>query len=54
MSSPVYFEDYVVDSEHTLGSYTVTEEEIVAFARQYDPQPFHVDRRPPPGASMAG
>ncbi|CAG2127802.1 MaoC family dehydratase [Cupriavidus plantarum] len=42
---PVYFEDYVVGSQHHLGSYTVTEEEIVAFARQYDPQPFHVDPR---------
>lgn len=42
---PVYFEDYVVGSQHHLGSYTVTEDEIVAFARQYDPQPFHVDPR---------
>ena len=25
------------------GSYTVTEESILAFAREYDPQPFHVD-----------
>ncbi|WP_423196536.1 MULTISPECIES: MaoC family dehydratase [unclassified Cupriavidus] len=54
MSSPVYFEDYVVDSEHTLGSYTVTEEEIVAFARQYDPQPFHVDREAAAGSIYGG
>jgi acyl dehydratase len=26
-----------------LGSYAVTEEEIVAFARKWDPLPFHVD-----------
>ncbi len=26
------------------GTYAVTEEEILAFARQYDPQPFHIDR----------
>jgi acyl dehydratase len=38
--SKMYFEDYVVGSEHPLGSYTVTEEEIISFARQYDPQPF--------------
>lgn len=42
--SKMYFEDYVVGSEHRLGSYTVTEEEILAFARQYDPQPFHIDK----------
>ena len=44
MSSKMYFEDYVVGSELPLGSYHVTEEEIIAFARQYDPQPFHIDK----------
>jgi len=44
MSSKMYFEDYVVGSELPLGSYHVTEEEILAFARQYDPQPFHIDK----------
>ena len=42
--SKMYFEDYQVGSEHPLGSYTVTEAEIVAFASQYDPQPFHIDK----------
>ena len=27
----------------TLGSYTVSAEEIIAFAKKYDPQPFHLD-----------
>lgn len=44
MSSKMYFEDYVVGSEIPLGSYHVTEEEILTFARQYDPQPFHIDK----------
>lgn len=26
-----------------VGSVTVSQEEIIAFARQYDPQPFHID-----------
>lgn len=38
-----YFEDFVEGQEITLGSRTVTEEEIITFARQFDPQPFHVD-----------
>jgi len=42
--SKMYFEDYQVGGEHPLGSYTVTEAEIVAFASQYDPQPFHIDK----------
>ncbi|MFJ4290078.1 MaoC family dehydratase [Cupriavidus sp. NPDC089707] len=40
----LYFEDFEVGSRRELGSYVVTEEELLAFARQYDPQPFHVDK----------
>jgi acyl dehydratase len=39
-----YFEDFEPGQDIDLGTRTVTEDEIVAFARQYDPQPFHVDR----------
>ncbi|WP_454720634.1 MULTISPECIES: MaoC family dehydratase [Cupriavidus] len=40
----LYFEDFTVGSKRDLGSHLVTEEEILAFARQYDPQPFHIDK----------
>lgn len=40
----LYFEDFAVGSRRELGSYLVTEEEILGFARQYDPQPFHIDK----------
>ena len=39
----VFFEDFETGQVVELGSRTVTEDEIVAFARQFDPQPFHVD-----------
>ncbi|OBS31970.1 dehydratase [Tepidimonas fonticaldi] len=39
----IWWEDLAVGDSRDLGSLTVTEEEIVAFARQYDPQPFHLD-----------
>jgi acyl dehydratase len=39
-----YFEDFEPGQDIDLGLRTVTEDEIVAFARDYDPQPFHVDR----------
>ena len=38
-----WFEDYPVGSTWELGEVTPSEDEIVAFARQFDPQPFHVD-----------
>ncbi len=43
MSTSWYFEDFFVGQEIELGSRTVSEEEIIAFATQFDPQPFHVD-----------
>ena len=39
----LYFEDLQAGQVVELGTHTVSEEEIVAFARQWDPQPFHVD-----------
>lgn len=38
-----YFEDFAVGDTFDLGSATITRENIIAFASQYDPQPFHVD-----------
>jgi acyl dehydratase len=37
------FDDFEAGQVHELGTHTVTEEEILAFAREFDPQPFHVD-----------
>jgi acyl dehydratase len=39
-----YFEDFEVGKMISVGSCTVSEEEIVEFATRFDPQPFHVDR----------
>ena len=40
---PRYWEEYQVGTKYPLGSTSFTEQEIVEFARQYDPQSFHVD-----------
>ena len=37
-----YFEDIVIGAETHFGSYEVTREEVLDFARKYDPQPFHL------------
>lgn len=37
-----YFEDLEVGTETEFGSYAVTREEVIEFARKYDPQPFHL------------
>src|SRR5258708_7538828 len=39
----IWWEDFKVGDVTEMGRHTFTEEEIVAFGRQYDPQPFHID-----------
>jgi acyl dehydratase len=39
-----FYEDYVPGAVHRFGSIAVEEDEVIAFARRFDPQPFHVDR----------
>ena len=39
----IYFEDFKVGQVIELGSCTVSKEEIISFARRFDPQPFHID-----------
>jgi len=38
----IYFEDLEVGGETNYGSYEVTRDEVLEFARKYDPQPFHL------------
>ena len=38
-----YFEDVPLDEVRDLGGHTFERAEIVAFAKQFDPQPFHLD-----------
>lgn len=39
----LYAEDLVEGHTYELGSYTVTRDEILSFAGQWDPQAFHTD-----------
>ena len=39
----MYLEDYTVGRVFTLDPVSATQDEIIEFARQFDPQPFHVD-----------
>ena len=39
----LYWEDLRQGGRIEMGTHTFTEADIIAFARQFDPQPFHVD-----------
>ena len=40
-----YFEDYVPGSVYEYGSITLSEQEVIEFARRFDPQFIHTDPR---------
>lgn len=44
MNDGWYFEDFHPGQDLDLGSRTLSEEEIIAFATQFDPQPIHIDK----------
>lgn len=39
----LYYEDIEVGKKSSFGHYEVTREEVLEFARKYDPQAFHLD-----------
>jgi acyl dehydratase len=39
----IWWEDFKVGERSEMGRHTFAHDEIVTFARQFDPQPFHVD-----------
>lgn len=49
-----YWEDFEPGEVVSLGPYDVTREEILEFARRYDPQPFHVDEDAAEGGPFGG
>jgi acyl dehydratase len=42
-TSGLYLEDLAVEQEFLSGEYPLDAEQIIAFASEYDPQPFHTD-----------
>lgn len=50
----LYFEDIAVGRTITLGSHTFRREDIIAFASQFDTQPFHLSDAGAEGTLFAG
>ncbi len=43
MTGLLHLEDFAAGQVFALGPHTVTPEAIIAFAKEFDPQPFHMD-----------
>jgi len=51
---PLYLEDMSVGRRFTSGEHAMDAEQIVSFARQFDPQPFHLDDAAAKGTLFGG
>ena len=49
-----YFDDYLPGATYDCGNVSISEAEILAFAKQFDPQPFHVDPEAAAGGPFGG
>lgn len=54
MQPTLYFEDFVVGQTVEAQGPTITKEAIIAFATQFDPQPFHIDEEAAKESSFGG
>lgn len=55
MAAPLlHFEDFHEGQAFDLGTYHVTREEILDFAHEFDPQPFHVDEHAANSSVLGG
>ncbi|MGL4285747.1 MAG: MaoC family dehydratase [Phreatobacter sp.] len=43
MAPRIAFEDFVAGQVDSYGSYPVTRQEVIDYAREFDPQPFHLE-----------
>ena len=50
----IHLDDLEPGQVHHLGRRTLTRDEIVAFARDWDPQPFHLDEQAAAGSIYGG
>jgi acyl dehydratase len=50
----LYFEEAEVGNMRRAGPYFVSKDEIIEFARKYDPQPFHIDEEAAARSVFAG
>jgi acyl dehydratase len=54
LSTLLHYEDFAVGDSRDFGSYQVTAEEIKSFAREFDPQPFHLDEEEGKASVLGG
>jgi len=54
MTELIPYEDFAPGQEYDLGSLTVSREEILEFAGEFDPQPFHLDEEAGKASILGG
>ena len=49
-----YFEEFEVGDSRKAGPYFVSKDEVIQFAKRYDPRPFHIDEAAAARSVFAG
>lgn len=52
MSDKIYWEDIEIGQEFALGEKRIERDEVIAFAHEFDPQPFHVGEESAKGTML--
>ena len=53
-NAALFFDDLHVGQQFTSGAHAIDEEQVQAFAREFDPQPFHLDADAAKGTLFQG
>ncbi len=54
MTAPIFFEDFTPGLTIALGSIDVSKEDIIEFATEFDPQPFHLSEEAGKASMLGG
>jgi acyl dehydratase len=54
LTPPFYLDDLHLGDTFTSGEHAMDEAQIIAFAQQFDPQPFHLDHEAAKGSMFGG
>ena len=54
MSDLLHYEDFPEGHVIPLGTYHLSKEEVIAYAREWDPQPFHLDEEAAKNSVLGG
>ena len=55
MTNTLFYEDFIVnESWHSVGEFSSSKDQLISFAKLYDPQPMHLDEEAGKASMLGG